>query len=106
MRFAHRVVLAWGWHRAVIASAAGAISVLALSPTDLWPLLFLTFPVLVWLVDGAAAGRLGGLWSAAVAGWWFGFGYLFAGGYWMGDAFFVEAQRVGWVMRFAVDAWA
>ena len=28
--------------------------------STLWPVLFLTFPVLVWLIDGAAAGRLGG----------------------------------------------
>jgi apolipoprotein N-acyltransferase len=104
MRLAHQVVLAWGWRRAVIAFAAGAISVLALSPTELWPLLFLTFPVLVWLVDGAAAGRLGGLWSAAVAGWWFGFGYFFAGLYWMGYAFLVDAKTFGWMLPFAVIA--
>ena len=60
MRLAHRVVLAWGWRRALIAFGAGALSVLGLAPTDLWPVMFLTFPVLVWLVDGAAAGRFGG----------------------------------------------
>src|SRR5688572_16506948 len=104
MRLAHQVVLAWGWRRAVIAFTAGAVSVLALSPTDLWPLLFLTFPVLVWLIDGAAAGRHGGLWSAAVAGWWFGFGYFFAGLYWMGYAFLVDAKTFGWMLPFAVTA--
>lgn len=57
VRLAHRVVLAWGWQRAAIAFLAGAVSVLALAPFDLWPVLFLTFPLLVWLVDGAAAGR-------------------------------------------------
>jgi apolipoprotein N-acyltransferase len=104
MRLAHRVVLAWGWRRACVAFSAGAISVLALSPTDLWPVLFLTFPVLVWLIDGAAAGRLGGLWSAFVAGWWFGFGYFFAGLYWMGYAFLVDAKTFGWMLPFAVTA--
>jgi apolipoprotein N-acyltransferase len=104
MRLAHHVVLAWGWRRACIAFTAGAISVLALSPTDLWPLLFLTFPVLVWLIDGAAAGRLGGLWGAFVAGWWFGFGYFFAGLYWMGYAFLVDAKTFGWMLPFAVTA--
>jgi len=54
-RLAHAVALSWGWRRALIAFGAGALSVLALAPTDIWPVLFLTFPILVWLVDGAAA---------------------------------------------------
>ena len=37
------------------------VTALALPPFDAWPVLFLTFPVLVWLIDGAAAGRLGGM---------------------------------------------
>jgi apolipoprotein N-acyltransferase len=104
MRLADRVVLAWGWRRALIAFCAGALSVLALSPTALWPVLFLTFPVLVWLIDGAAAGRLGGVPSAFTAGWWFGFGYFFAGLYWMGYAFLVDAHMFGWMLPFAVTA--
>jgi apolipoprotein N-acyltransferase len=104
MRIAHRVVLAWGWRRALIAFGAGALSALGLAPTDLWPVMFLTFPVLVWLVDGAAAGRLGGLASAFVAGWWFGFGYFFAGLYWIGHAFLVDAKTFGWLLPFAVIA--
>jgi len=104
MRLAHRVVLAWGWRRALIAFGAGAISALALSPTSLWPVLLLTFPVLAWLVDGAAAGRLGGVPSAFVAGWWFGFGYFFAGLYWIGHAFLVDAKTFGWMLPFAVTA--
>ena len=51
-------MLAWGWRRALIAFAAGAVTTLALPPFNLWPVPFLTFPVLVWLIDGAAAGRL------------------------------------------------
>ena len=42
----------------LIAFVAGALSVLALAPFNAWPVLFVTFPVLVWLVDGSAdAGR-------------------------------------------------
>jgi apolipoprotein N-acyltransferase len=103
MRVAHHVVLSWGWRRALIAFGAGAISVMAMAPTDLWPMMFLTFPVLVWLIDGAA-GRLGGLPNAFVAGWWFGFGYFFAGLYWMGHAFLVDAKTFGWMLPFAVTA--
>lgn len=101
-RLAHAVVLAWGWRRASIAFVAGALSALALAPVDVWPLLFVTFPILIWLVDGAAAGRLGGLPSAAVAGWWFGFGYFLAGLYWVGYAFLVDPKVFGWLLPFAV----
>ena len=48
-----------GWRRAIIAFAAGALSALALPPFDLWPILFVTFPVLVWLIDGIAPARFG-----------------------------------------------
>jgi len=104
VKFVHSVVLAWGWRRALIACAAGAASTLALAPFNIWPVLFLTFPILVWLVDGAAAGRLGGVGSAAIAGWWFGFGYFLAGLYWIGFAFLVDADKFAWLLPFAVVA--
>jgi apolipoprotein N-acyltransferase len=103
-RLAHWIVLSWGWRRALVAFSAGAVSVLALAPFDAWPVLFFTFPVLVWLVDGAAGGRLGGLPSAAIAGWWFGFGYFLAGLYWVGYAFLVDVKTFGWLLPFAVIA--
>lgn len=103
-RLTHWIVLSWGWRRALVALAAGALSALALAPFDAWPALFFTFPILVWLVDGAAAGRLGGLPSAAIAGWWFGFGYFLAGLYWVGHAFLVDAKTFGWLLPFAVIA--
>jgi apolipoprotein N-acyltransferase len=103
-RLAHTIVLAWGWRRILIAFLAGASSALALPPTDIWPVPFVTFPILVWLVDGAAAGRLGGVPAAAAAGWWFGFGYFLAGLYWVGHAFLVDAKTFGWLLPFAVIA--
>ena len=104
MTLAHSIVLAWGWRRAAIAFVAGAASALALAPFNAWPLLFLTFPVLVWLVDGAAAGRFGGVGAAATAGWWFGFGYFLAGLYWVGYAFLVDADKFAWLLPIAVIA--
>jgi apolipoprotein N-acyltransferase len=100
-RFAHAIVLSWGWRRALIAFLAGAVSTLALAPTNLWPLLFITFPVLIWLIDGCG-GRYGGVLAAAVTGWWFGFGYFLAGLYWVGNAFLVDAKIFGWLLPFAV----
>jgi apolipoprotein N-acyltransferase len=99
---AHPIMLAWGWRRILIAFAAGAITTLALPPLSVWPAPFLTFPLLVWLIDGAAAGRWGGIVSAAVVGWWFGFGYFLAGLYWIGHAFLVDAKMFGWLLPFAV----
>jgi len=104
VKLAHSIVLAWGWRRVAIAFIAGAASTLALAPFNAWPVLFLTFPVLVWLVDGAAAGRLGGVGAAAIAGWWFGFGYFLAGLYWIGFAFLVDADKFAWLLPIAVVA--
>ena len=103
-RLAYAVVLACGWRRAAIAFLAGAASALALAPINAWPVLFLTFPVLVWLVDGSAAGRWSGALAAAVAGWCFGFGYFLAGLYWIGYAFLVDAKTFGWLLPVAVAA--
>jgi apolipoprotein N-acyltransferase len=101
---AHRITLAWGWRRVLVAFAAGAASTLALAPVNLWPAPFLTFPILIWLIDGSAAGRLGGVPAAAGAGWWFGFGYSVAGLYWIGNALLVDAKNFGWLLPFAVIA--
>jgi apolipoprotein N-acyltransferase len=98
----HSIVLAWGWRRSAIAFIAGALSALAMAPFNAWPLLFLTFPTLVWLIDGAGVGRLGGVAVAAMTGWWFGFGYFLAGLYWIGYAFLVDAPTFGWLLPIAV----
>ena len=114
-----------GWRRHAIAFAAGAFSVLALAPFQLWPVLFLTLPVLVWLIDGcftkgsdplpslSRASRhvsckgsdpiiRKGLSPAFSAGWWFGFGYFVFGLFWVGEAFLVEAEKYALLIPFAV----
>jgi apolipoprotein N-acyltransferase len=99
---ASAIILAWGWKRAAIALIAGAVSTLAMAPFNAWPVLFLTFPVLVWLIDGAGAGRMHGVPAAAFAGWWFGLGYFVPGLYWIGYAFLVDAPTFAWLMPFAI----
>jgi apolipoprotein N-acyltransferase len=96
------IILAWGWKRAAIALIAGALSALAMAPFDAWPVLFLTFPIMVWLIDGAGAGRWRGVPAAAMAGWWFGLGYFVPGLYWLGYAFLVDASTFAWLMPFAI----
>jgi apolipoprotein N-acyltransferase len=96
------IILTWGWKRALIALLAGALSALAMAPFNAWPVLFLTFPVAVWLIDGAAAGRWRGVPAAAMSGFWFGLGYFVPGLYWIGYAFLVDASTFAWLMPFAV----
>jgi len=98
----HTIVLSWGWRRRLIACAAGALSALAMAPFNAWPVLFVSFPILVWLIDGAGAGRWLGVVAAAATGWWFGFGYFLAGIYWVGYAFLVDAQTFAWLLPIAV----
>ena len=96
------IILSWGWKRAAMALVAGLLSSLAMAPFNAWPVLFVTFPVMVWLIDGAGAGRFNGLPAAALAGWWFGFGYFVPGLYWIGYAFLVDAANFGWLLPVAV----
>jgi len=96
------IILTWGWKRAAIAFLAGTLSVLAMAPFNAWPVLFLTFPVMVWLIDGAGAGKWRGVPAAAFAGWWFGLGYFVFGLYWIGYAFLVEASTFAWLLPFAI----
>ena len=104
-RMARSIILSWGWRRAVLAFGAGALGASAMPPFGLFPVLALSFPVLVWLIDGAAAGGRGRtLLAAAATGWWFGFGYHLAGLWWIGSAFLVEADRFAWLMPAAVMA--
>jgi apolipoprotein N-acyltransferase len=100
-----------GWRRWLAALAAGAVSVSAMAPFFMAPALFLTLPVLVWLIEGAAESRpegsgsvlLGGRFRAAAAvGWWFGFGFHLAGLYWVGAAFLVEADKFAVLLPVAV----
>ena len=96
-----------GWRRALAAFSAGAVSAAAMAPFFLSPVLFLTLPVLVWLIDGAAAAgpsKRREIMRAASAGWWFGFGYFLLGLFWIGEAFLVEAEVFAWLLPFAVLA--
>jgi apolipoprotein N-acyltransferase len=96
-----------GWQRALFAAALGVLSLPAFAPLHLWPVLFLTFGPLVWLLDGCHRDHreLGGrLKCAALIGFWFGFGYFLAGLYWVAEAFLVEPWRHGWLIPFVMTA--
>ncbi|MCO5147786.1 MAG: apolipoprotein N-acyltransferase [Aquamicrobium sp.] len=105
-RLAGRVILLWGWRRALAALCAGAFAALAQPPVDFFAACFVSFPVLVWLIDGAASQpgeRLARRMLRPFAiGWWFGFGYFLAGLWWTGAALLVEAELFAWALPLAV----
>lgn len=93
-----------GWRQSLLAVVSGAVSVLALAPFFIWPILFVTLPHLVWLLDTvkADAPRIERVRKAAWIGWCFGFGYFFAGLFWVGEAFLVQAGLFLLALPFAV----
>ncbi|NML75073.1 apolipoprotein N-acyltransferase [Rhizobium sp. S-51] len=105
-RLAGRIMLLWGWKRLLFAFLAGAVGALALPPFSFFGTLFLSFTILVWLLDGTAGNpdrsHSFGLRSAFVIGWSFGFGYFVAGLWWLGNALLVEADEFAWALPLAV----
>ena len=67
-RLAGRIILLWGWRRALAAFLAGAVAVLAQAPFDFFAACFVSFPVLVWLLDGAPANADAPLSARGLAG--------------------------------------
>lgn len=86
-----------GWRREGLSFFCGSLSVLAFAPFFASPVLFLTFPVFIWLVSSSASEG-----AAAKTAWWFGFGYFFFNLVWIGEAFLVEAEKFAWLLPFAV----
>lgn len=111
-RIAERVLLLEGWPRAAVALIAGALSALSLAPYHAFPILLITLPVLVWLLDGALPetgsnsfwGGVRRLMPGFRIGWWFGFGYFLAGFWWVGQAFLVDADDFAFLLPVAVVA--
>ncbi len=112
-RIANAIILLHGWRAGLLAFLAGAVTALALAPLHIWPVVFVTFPILVWLLDGALPparvgdrrpGLIRRVWPAFRIGWLFGFGYFLAGLWWIGNALLVEAETFAWLLPIAVTA--
>ncbi|NND50680.1 MAG: apolipoprotein N-acyltransferase [Rhizobiales bacterium] len=105
------IIVLWGWRRLAVSCLAGAATALSLAPYNFLPVLFITIPVLIWLLDGAAVHRpikrtvlAASLRTAFAIGWSFGFGYFLAGLYWIGFALLVDAEQYAWAMPLALIA--
>ncbi|GGD03527.1 apolipoprotein N-acyltransferase [Aureimonas glaciei] len=105
-KLAAKVVLMDGWRRAGLAVFAGAFTALGLAPVDFFAAGFVGFPLLVWMLDGAAgnpaAGMLRRLGPAFRIGWCFGFGYFVAGLWWLGAAMLTGGDAFLWAIPLAV----
>lgn len=84
-----------------LAFGNGALMSLAFAPSDLFPLLFLTIPLMIALVDRASSGR-----EAFSFGWWTGFGLFVVGLNWIGNSFTQQDAVPAALAPFAVLALA
>ena len=79
-----------------VAAVLGILATLSLPPLHFWPILYVVFPSLIWLLAGAERRR-----TAFALGWWFGFGLFGASLYWIGNALLISAGGYGWLLPFA-----
>lgn len=104
--FYHSVVLLSGWRALAVCFIAGALSAAALAPFHFFPVLWVTFPVFVFALDGAVANAdkrgIARFMPAFWRGYWFGFGYFVAGLWWLGSAFLVDSETYAWLLPLAV----
>lgn len=105
-RLAGKVILLSGWRGTVAAILAGMLAALSQPPFDFFAACFISFPVLVWLLDGTSGFRderlLRRMARPFFIGWCFGFGYFVAGLWWTGKALMVEADLFAWALPLAV----
>lgn len=105
-RLAGKIMLLAGLKRAGLTFLAGALGALALPPFGFFAVLFVSFPILVWLLDGISGNpersHSFGLRSAFATGWLFGFGYFTASLWWLGNALLIEADEFAWALPLAV----
>ncbi|MCR6629635.1 MAG: apolipoprotein N-acyltransferase [Magnetospirillum sp.] len=93
---AGRLAALTGWRRRGALVALGAFAALALPPVGLVPVLLVSLPGLIWLLDAAPDRR-----AAFGAGWWWGLGWFGIGLVWIANALLIDAAKFGWMVPFA-----
>jgi apolipoprotein N-acyltransferase len=96
-RLAQALASLTGWRRYLTGFLLGVVLAGALPPFDLTPLIFIAFPLLLWLDEGSAT-----VWASARLGYVFGLGFFVAGLYWIAAALFVDIAAFWWALPFAV----
>ena len=90
-RLATMIALRTGWKRQVLALVLGAITALGFAPYHFLVAPFLSFVLLIWLLDGCRTPR-----SAFATGWSFSFGQFLAGLYWVTQGIVVFSDQLFW----------
>jgi len=96
-RVAQEMAAQQGWRRYGIAFLLGALLAAALPPVDLTPVVFVVFPLYLWLDDGSASPG-----ASARLAYVFALGHFAAGLYWVAEALFVDIAQFWWALPFAV----
>jgi apolipoprotein N-acyltransferase len=86
-----------GFRRYAAAFAFGCIGALAYAPTNMFWVLWICFPSLLFLLQGAPNLR-----SAFLTGWSFAFGNFVVGLYWIAASMFVDIVHFWWAVPLSV----
>ena len=81
-----------------LAIIAGAITALGLAPFHIMPIVFVTIPIFICLLDATRDKHYK---YTFFIGWAFGFGYFTAGLWWIANATLVEADKFAWLVPLA-----
>jgi apolipoprotein N-acyltransferase len=98
-RFFSRLAAMHGFRADIAALLLGALAAAALPPVHAIPVLLISVPGLLALLNGARGPAV-----AARRGWWFGLGLHVIGLYWITEAILFEADRFWWLVPLAVPA--
>ncbi len=97
--FYARLVAMAGWRADLAAAGLGALSAAALPPVYAIPVLLVSVPGLMALIDGAKG------WGGALrCGFFFGLCHHILGLYWITEAILIESARYWWLVPLAVPA--
>jgi apolipoprotein N-acyltransferase len=104
---ADRVILLSGLKRWLLTIASGAVLALTVAPFDFPAAGFISFTLLVWLLDGIFAERTGLRSIAAFfrCGFWFAFGFSLASTWWLAAGLFADEMELAWAFPLALLAY-
>ncbi|KFB11300.1 apolipoprotein N-acyltransferase [Nitratireductor basaltis] len=101
---ADRVILLSGLKRWLLTITSGAALALTLAPFDFPAVGFVSFALLVWVLDGIAAekSRLPALSAFFATGFWFSFGYSLASTWWLAIGMLQGGPDLAWAFPLAL----
>ncbi len=96
-----------GWRHHGLVFLLGALTSLALPPANFWPMIFITIPIFISILDDRALMNslpITRFKAGFASGWWLAFGYFVTSLYWIGASMLVEADKFAIFIPLAVLA--